>query len=314
VVEDFAADAGRTIPSMLISRRTLERQLDWIGRRYRFVTLDELGAGLDGEKKFSRPAAAVTFDDGYSDVYHNAFPLLKKKGIPSAVFVVTDLVGTSRLQLHDRLFLLLTRAFAGGHLEPENFSTFLDKLEIRLPAETKIGGIDALDCSPAVNALLAALPQAEIHRLLEALEALETIEENIIEMHRSLTWEMIREMHRSDTTIGSHTRTHAVLTVEGLAKVADEVRGSKKTREQKLGTEARHFAYPDGRFNDATVQVVAAAGYRFAYATSRRRSAAPALTIPRLLLWENSCFDARGNFSPAILNCQIQGVFDLAHS
>ncbi len=36
---------------------------------------------------------ALTFDDGYRDFYENAFPVLKKYGLPSTVFVVSDLVG-----------------------------------------------------------------------------------------------------------------------------------------------------------------------------------------------------------------------------
>jgi hypothetical protein len=47
VVEDFSSAARFSIPAMLISSRMLEEQLDWIGRRYRFVSLDELGRELD---------------------------------------------------------------------------------------------------------------------------------------------------------------------------------------------------------------------------------------------------------------------------
>src|SRR5437867_4054170 len=73
-----------------------------------------------------------------------------------------------------------------------------------------------------------------------------------------------------------------------------------------------HFAYPDGRFNAAVVDEVAAAGYRFAYTTCRHRDPRrPLLTVPRRLLWENSCVDAAGRFSPAIMRCHVQGLFDV---
>ena len=61
-----------------------------------FVSLDELGQRLSEGRRDDRPLAAVTFDDGYRDVYENAFPMLVRKGIPAAVFVVTKLIGTSR--------------------------------------------------------------------------------------------------------------------------------------------------------------------------------------------------------------------------
>src|SRR5689334_13028177 len=98
VVENFALHTSNSIPAMLISTSTFERQLDWIGRRYRFVSLDELAFSMQAKGSLSKPIAAVTLDDGYHDVYEHAWPLLKRKGIPAAVFVVTDLIGSTRFQ------------------------------------------------------------------------------------------------------------------------------------------------------------------------------------------------------------------------
>src|SRR5687767_14565971 len=90
VVENFHSSAAYSIAPMLISMRTFERQLDWIGSRFEFVSLDDVADAMEGKKRFEKPAAAITFDDGYLDVYRHAFPLLKRKGIPWAMFVVTD--------------------------------------------------------------------------------------------------------------------------------------------------------------------------------------------------------------------------------
>jgi hypothetical protein len=74
----------------------------------------------------------------------------------------------------------------------------------------------------------------------------------------------------------------------------------------------QHFAYPSGIFNTAAVDAVAAAGYRFGYTTCTHRDARfPLLTVPRTLLWENSCLDSHGVFSGSILSCQIHRAFDL---
>lgn len=44
VVEDFGASAGISSQPMLISRQMLSRHLDWIGSRYRFISLDDHGS------------------------------------------------------------------------------------------------------------------------------------------------------------------------------------------------------------------------------------------------------------------------------
>src|SRR5262249_52493715 len=63
VVPDFRVEARQTIAAMLIAPRMLEQQLDWIGRRYRFVSLDELGQRLERDGDAAGRLVAVTFDD-----------------------------------------------------------------------------------------------------------------------------------------------------------------------------------------------------------------------------------------------------------
>src|SRR4051812_18045614 len=171
VVEDFASAAAHVSPSMLTSCRMLELHLDHIARRYDLVTLDELGAWLMGDKTFSRPVAALTFDDGYRDVYENAFPLLKRKGLAAAVFVVTEATANSTALLHDRLFVLFSALFAKrGKIK----STELIERLVRQgnpPAYVRKIPQNAWTPPIAVSSLLGSLPQAEILKIAEMLEA-----------------------------------------------------------------------------------------------------------------------------------------------
>jgi peptidoglycan/xylan/chitin deacetylase (PgdA/CDA1 family) len=54
------------------------------------IFLDELLEYLRGGKRFTRPAVALTFDDGHLDNWVYAFPLLKKYGVKATIFVVTS--------------------------------------------------------------------------------------------------------------------------------------------------------------------------------------------------------------------------------
>jgi peptidoglycan/xylan/chitin deacetylase (PgdA/CDA1 family) len=310
VVEDFAASAQHASPSMLISSHMLEQHLDWIGRRFRFVSLDELASHLEGGRA-ENAVAAVTFDDGYRDVYQHAYPLLKRKGIPSAVFVVTDLVGTSNLQLHDRLYFLLGRARSASVPERRRFGQLLTALGARLPevAEFHAAAGDAVALG---RALLDHLSQVEVLGVCDSLEAeLGPTRGETPAAVLPLTWEMLAEMHRGGVTIGSHTRTHALLTNEPPQRILDEAAGSRRELERRLGITVDHFAYPAGRFDSCVVSAVAASGYRFGYTTCCHRDRAhPLLTIPRRVLWQGSCLDALGRFSSTMMSCQVKTPLD----
>lgn len=55
------------------------------------LSLDEATRRLDcGDRA---PSVVLTFDDGFADVYHNAWPLLRARGLPFTLFLATRYVG-----------------------------------------------------------------------------------------------------------------------------------------------------------------------------------------------------------------------------
>lgn len=257
--------------------------------------------------KFDEPVAVVTFDDGYLDVYQNAFPILKKKGIPAAVFVCSHLVGTSGLLVHDELYLLLFRALRCWKAEGRRLDRFLLSHGVWLPGIDRLKEV-AGDPLAAMQALLGGLPQSEIYRVIRALRSEVEIEPGVIEPLRLMDWDMLREMRAAGITIGSHTRTHALLPNESRQRMAEEAAGSRAELERKLRAPVRHFAHPCGRFDKAAVNAVADAGYRYAYSCCLHHDENyPLLTISRKLLWEQSCLTGQGAFSPSIMSCHSTG-------
>jgi peptidoglycan/xylan/chitin deacetylase (PgdA/CDA1 family) len=297
VVEHFGALEGVALPAMEISARTFEKHLDWMASRFEIISLDDFGSAT----KRSKPLAAITFDDGYSDIYHHAFPILKRKGIPAGIFIVTDLVGTAEPPMHERLHALLATALrrqdAGG---PAGWKP-------ALPVPPKI----ARDPFAITRFLLATLSRYELLNLIAQLELVTDLDEQWRVPLRPLDWNMLREMQRAGMTIGSHTRSHPVLTREIYDDVREEAEGSRRAIERHLGTQARCFAYPNGSFNRTVVDTIRDAGYDFAFTICRHRDERdPQLTVPRKMFWERSCLDASGDFSPAIMSCHAATMFD----
>ncbi len=71
---------------------SFERQLQFLRRRrWRFLTLDEVLAALEGGPLPAR-AAHVTFDDALQSVADHAAPVLRRLDVPATVFVPTGLV------------------------------------------------------------------------------------------------------------------------------------------------------------------------------------------------------------------------------
>jgi peptidoglycan/xylan/chitin deacetylase (PgdA/CDA1 family) len=306
VVQDFDRSATSSIPSMLISARMLEQQLDWLGGHYRLVSLQEMGQRL--EEGRTAGTAAVTFDDGYADVYENAFPILARKGIPATIFVVSETIGTARSLSHDRLYALLGRALSDAADPAGMLAGLHQACGLRVPDPRVLARATRTNFT-ALRLFLDTLPQPAIFAVIATLESRFGVPSG--DGDRALTWEMIEAMASAGVSIGSHGRTHALLTHESQERKHDEIAGSRRMLEARLKRPIEHLAYPDGRFDSGTLIATAAAGYRFAYtACGHRDPAFPLLTLPRRILWERAAVDGRGGFSAPVFDCLVGGVFD----
>jgi peptidoglycan/xylan/chitin deacetylase (PgdA/CDA1 family) len=307
VVDDFESAAASEMASMLISTAMFEKHIDWIGRRFRFIGIDEIGAAIRNGVPFEETVAAVTFDDGYRDVYEHAVPILKRKGIPAASFVVTDLIGKAAWQIHDKLYHLVAKGFQKWDNPRSQLHGMLD--DLGLPAsEILRRRVATRTPQMVVSALLPNLSQDDVRRVMQYLEW--GVGNGFIDVPQTMTWPLLKDMRRDGFIIGSHTRSHVSLPMEPADITAEELAGSKRALEEGLGEPIDHFCYPGGQFTPAVVDALERTGYRYAYtACTHQDPRHPALTIERLLLWEGSSIDADGRFSPAILDCQVRDLW-----
>lgn len=67
-----------------------EAQLDVLAG-HRVISLDEALDDLDANH--TRPSVVLTFDDGFADVYDNAWPLLRERRLPFTIYLASAFMG-----------------------------------------------------------------------------------------------------------------------------------------------------------------------------------------------------------------------------
>jgi peptidoglycan/xylan/chitin deacetylase (PgdA/CDA1 family) len=93
----------------------------------------------------------------------------------------------------------------------------------------------------------------------------------------AITWDQLKEMQTNGFTIGSHTIYHSDLTnpkegeseQEHIARLKEELNGSKKIIDRKLGQDTYFLAYPFGYYDQRSIQMAKEAGYKLAMSVKR---------------------------------------------
>lgn len=243
-----------------VTPQAFEAQMRFLRERYRVLSLEELCREMENPAAIGQ-AVAVTFDDGYRDLYTNAFAILKKYGIPATVFLIVNSIETGRVAWYDKIFLA-THVYSGKKLEVE-----LDQprqFELTSSASRQRAAVE-------IVATLRRLPDERRRECCLALEQLVELPGQEL-AERMLTWDQVREMQQGGVSFGSHTLTHPVVSRVPVAAAGKELRESKRIMEERLGRPVKDFAYPFGQPADcgfAAEAVLHDCGYRSAMTTSR---------------------------------------------
>ena len=79
-------------------------QIDFFARnRYNVVGPDKIIAYMTKKEKMPPRTVAITVDDGESNFYEYAYPVLKKYRMPAAIFIIADRVGKAGYLTWDQL-------------------------------------------------------------------------------------------------------------------------------------------------------------------------------------------------------------------
>jgi peptidoglycan/xylan/chitin deacetylase (PgdA/CDA1 family) len=96
-------------PDETVTPEEFEKQLQYIKGNFKVIPLEEAVEYIQTDIERVAGSIVITFDDGYSDNYHYAYPLLKKHSFPATIFLISDFINDkegkylSQSQIHEMM-------------------------------------------------------------------------------------------------------------------------------------------------------------------------------------------------------------------
>jgi peptidoglycan/xylan/chitin deacetylase (PgdA/CDA1 family) len=255
----------RIDPSIVVSPAHFDEQVRYLTSHTQVIALETFVDGVKNGKPLPQNSVIITFDDGYRDNLTNALPILKKYNAPATFFIATDLISNGKGKWEDRMcyglynskvkkLVIESDGLANGSLTIP-LETSRDRERAFFQLITTIGYLP-LDARQPVIAQLEA--QLDLRNQPETEPLM-------------LAWDEVRVMAADpNVTIGSHTVSHARLSLLTDEEVRHEVVDSKAQLEKELSKPIHLFSYPYGTpvdFDERVKQTLRDSGYDAAVST-----------------------------------------------
>lgn len=287
--------------SLAITPEFLERTVQWfLGRGYRFVSLDEVHGILLSGKKPKHRFVCLTLDDGYRDNLEHGLPVFQRLEVPVTIYV--------------------TNGFPNGTAIPW---WYLLEEAVSRPGEMELGGrhyswadtAQGRAVYPDIRRAIRQLPRTGHRQALLTAFGKSDGEVTALCQQLALSWDEVRQLSQEPlVTIGAHTMNHLSLSALTDEELRAEVLESKAELERHIGHEVHHFAYPFGGTADAhhrEYAMVAQMGFRTATLNvpgnvfMQQRSHMECL--PRMGLSDSTTQERLGHISNGILHFSNHG-------
>lgn len=241
-----------------VSTEDFEKEIAFLSK-LPILPLEVLADKLMQGQKLPTRAVCISFDDGYSDNYKYAYPILRKYNVPATIFLTTGYIENSDTFWDDKVRFAIwntnVERFTIDDLGFYRVRSASDRLQVMNRVIDHLRELSNTEKYPIVKKLLAEL-QVEIPS---------GFGDDI-----SLTWREILEMSNNGVSFGAHTVTHPILTKVSLEDAKTEITLSKKAIEENVRIPCTLFAYPNGCFNNELIRLVRDIGFTCAVTTIPR--------------------------------------------
>jgi len=192
-------------------------------------------------------SAVITFDDGYKDLYQNAFPILKKQNIPFTLFLTTSTVESERLLWLHKMYIAIDK------LSPAKQFDILGKYDHLGNADGDLFNImSRIIDSRTVNVKKIMALVAD----LADVAGLDKNEERLLAEKLYLTKSELREMQKHGLSIEVHGHEHLPHANLNKTETEDEIRNSVSYVRQELNGIPAFYGLPYGVSNQFVDDVI----------------------------------------------------------
>ena len=240
---------GRNSSGKHISASEFDDQMSMVAREWNVVSMLDIGRAHAGVDSLPPRAVAVTIDDGFANIYHNAWPILRERGIRATFYLATGLIGTEGLSWTDRLEIMILDAPPG----PIHLSIGEQQLKFDLDdTATRVGALTN------IKALCKQLPYRLVEEILRQVQAATAVQPaSSHPLYAMLDWDQVRDMSGDGLLdFGAHTVDHIPLTRMTFEEMTGQVKDSLRKVSDETGVESSLFSYPEGQigdFDDASI-------------------------------------------------------------
>lgn len=221
-----------------------ERLMKYIQKKYGFLSL----ADLHDEQK---GGVLLTFDDAYLDFYENAYPILKKLGIPSVLNVITSSAETGNSFWTQQLNKLVEAFYEKGREQELSDLSFCESLDFSKDGLEQV----------AIKIYLKLLDVSDKQL---AIQEIENKLGYIPEYTPMMTWKEIQEVQKNGVVIGSHSHSHENLKIMSENELLEELKLSAKLIKENCHQPTNIIAYPNGQYNQSTLDYSYKCDYKYA--------------------------------------------------
>jgi peptidoglycan/xylan/chitin deacetylase (PgdA/CDA1 family) len=245
---------GSALADWTVSTELFDECLQFFARHYHVVSLPQVLESLDSGAPLPARSLLITFDDGYADNEEYALPLLRKRGLPAALFVFSDALGSRRRPIADDVYL----AWKRGVLSAEDLRA-IHRLVYREGTE-----VAPADERSLVTAVCERANEAAPTRLA-AFESRLTPQpaDGSAMRPQMVTVAQLRHLEASGVSIGAHGKTHTALT--RASDLDRELAEPRQVLADALARGApgaiRALAFPFGAYDERVLQRARQAGY-----------------------------------------------------